>query len=51
VIALRGGRVIRGVCWAMGCDDNDDAVDAVAKEDGGPLDVDGSEYCDDGPPR
>ena len=49
MIALSGGRVMRGVCCAMVCDDNEDAVEAVAKEDGGPLDVDGSEYCEDVP--
>jgi len=43
-MALRGGRVIRGVCCAIACEAADDAVDAVAKEeDGGPVDDEASE--------
>jgi hypothetical protein len=45
VIALRGGKVMRGVCCVMVWEDADDDVEAVTNEDeGGPLADDGSEY-------
>ena len=43
-MALRGGKVIRGVCCVMAWEDADDAVDAAGKEeDGGPVADDASE--------
>jgi len=43
-MALRGGKVIRGVCCAIAWEGADDAVVAVAnEEDGGPAEDEASE--------